>query len=449
MRSHSILITEAELSASSSERVYHWLETQAAKAEQVERETDKDVEKALLDRNDSLIDIGLARFAKYGDTAEKLFARAKSINSNNAHERALRLALLSNEAIDSSFVGMPDSLFAYGSDEKMAWLVEADPGEVFALFQNPKISDSFLRDFLECKEPWLALDEPRRLIAVRALAKNKRMQAAYSGGLDGYAEYSHDSVFFAAWKLAETLPPTREWANVLGDLFERTPRESLHMDAPLTIAQRWQAQIGDERAPKDESNVAKSGCLGPYQIVRKSLAQLAASKNADLRDHLLCSDDAALRAAAYELLAMTREQILAAYDRDKNLAVNLCQCNDQIWCNPESRQALHDISWTACEFNDNYMDTADAFNYFKADRQKKHPQWFKDEADEIDASNLTATKSDIETLTEAIDANEVLIREGMTMTGQIAQAIGDANKRLGWVWWFSLGALVATGYRHL
>lgn len=445
MRSHLVLITEAELLASSPERVYMWLEARAAKNDRFETNIDEDVEQALVERGDPLIDIALARFAKFDRTAHALFSRARFINSHQAHERALRLAILSSESLHGlfSFQGIPAGLFDKDGIELQQWLSLADEIELVALFSNPKIGQSFLRDFLEGKEPWQALDDPRRLIAIRSLSNNKRMTERYSGDMDGYAEYSHDSVFFASWKLAETLPATKEWANALGMLLQATPHLSLHLENPLIVAQRWRPSHSDTDSEKEDVEIAKAGYLWGYASTRKALAQLASS-SAELQSELLVSDDPAFRDAVYTSGSMSSEQILAAYERDKNLAVNSGQRNDQIWRSAESRKALHDISWKACEFNNNYMDSANAYNYWEAEKRKAHPEWFKYEDDAVDPTTAAATKADVQTLVEAAAGSDYLIRENMTMIAQLKAALDGVNERLGWVWWFSLGAVASS-----
>ena len=452
MRGHNILITEAELIASTPERVHSILEARAAKRDMNDSGFDREIEKTLLGRNDPLIDLGLARFGRYDATAATLFKKSSGPESGQPHERAMRLAILANEYLDGmlSFAGIPAALFDSKSDDLSTWLANAEDDELLAMFGNPAINESFLRDFLEGKAGWQAMDEPRRQMALRALSNNKRMGERYSGGMDGYAEFSHGQVFTAGWKLAETLPATREWANVLGNLLDKMRCEAFGIDEPLLIAERWRPAVDDADGLAGDAKLATSGHAWGYPLVRKSLAHLAAKNKPDLRKELLKHVDPAIRDAVYTFYDMTPDEVLAAYDLDKNLAVNSCQRNDYVWRRPESRKALHDISWKACgELNNNYMDSANVYNYWAAEKKKSHPDWFKDEElDSESAGSAPATKADIETLTEAVGGNEYLIRESMLMSGQIGQAAATILARLGWVWWFSLGALAASLWRH-
>lgn len=451
MRGHLILIREAELLASSPERVYLWLEARATKRPWTNDDGDEPLEQALLDRHEPLVDIALARFCQCDSTAHALFTQANTVNSQHSHERAVRLALLSNTALSNyalggmhSFADIPSCLFGPDGECFNKWLASASREEIMAMFSNPIIDEMFLIDFLEGKAAWQSLDEGRRIAAVRSLSVNARMKSKYSGDMDGLAEYTYNSVFHAAWKLAETLPPTRDWAMALGLLLSELPREFHEMDDILHVAERWRPEATDEGSLKDEAEIAKSGIVWSYDLVRQSLALLKDSRDNESTDELLASDDFAFRAAAYSSHKLTADQILSAYDRDKNLAVNCCQQNYTLWRHPELRKAVHDISWEACTFNNNYMDSANAFNRKAEEVKTKYPDWFKDEEDAVDESGLHATKREIDGLSESLAAQEDLICEHTNISIQYGPNIAKILSRLGGVWWFALGALIAS-----
>lgn len=400
MRSHHVLITEAELLSSSPERVYAWLESRATRDASI----DDELEQALLGRHDPLIEIALARFSNCERTNRTLFSRVQTANTSNAHGRALRLAILSGESTQSAFriYGVPLSLFERSGDGIWKWLAQADDGEIVALFTNRKIDQLFLCDFLEGKEPWQVLDDERRISAVWSLANNKRMTQEYSGDIDGYAEYSYESVFHAAWKLTETLPTTYNWANALGSLLRTVPRLPSHMDSPLAVAERWRP------AQSDEIETAKSSQIEGYGLVRRALAQLALSKDFDLCGELLTSDDSAFRDAVYAAFPMTPDQVLAAYEIDKNLAVHSCLWNDHLWRSRDLRKALYDISWKDCKFNSHDMLSVNAFNHCEARRRKETPDWFKDQDDLPAPPDVSAAKAMEQSWKEVDAENETL-----------------------------------------
>ncbi len=193
------VLLEAELLASSPERVRAWLEESASKADALSW-NEEHIEKALLARGDPLINLSLARFSGNSHILQAL------LSGLGKETKAIRLAALINEAAGRhSLGGIPGALI--GHQGQMADLLRSlDEEEITALFSNPTLEDDFLSDFFEMKDPWKALDEERQLAALRALYENSRVTREYSGPMDSYAEYLHDKVFDAAWALAEKLP---------------------------------------------------------------------------------------------------------------------------------------------------------------------------------------------------------------------------------------------------
>lgn len=446
MQEYQYRVVEAELLASSPERVFDWLATQSSQPRSTQADLNGDCEAALLGRHEPLIDLALAKFCRTDAAARILFER--STTDDSKHHQALRLSLLGNQAMRGyeSFVNLPSCLFDHRDSGLPSWLGRASDDEIHALFSNPTSGQSFLRDFLECKAPWEAMDERRRLVAVYALSSNPRMMSRYRGDMDGYAEYTFNSVSHAAWRLSKTLPPTREWADALGSLLQNQSNESHEMDDSLQIAERWRPAADDEASIESEAKFEKNGHLWGYPLVRQSLARLAVMKNTKLNAELLGSVDQAFRAAVYEHGQMTAEQIMAAYDCDKNLAVNGCQKNLRLWRHADVRKAVHDISWEACSFNDSYMDSANAFNDKEAEVRSSHPDWFSDEEEQVEESSMPATKADLDA------AAEDFLRHSNSTHAQLMQAGQSMHKiyeRIGWVLWVSIVALAATLWHRL
>jgi len=444
MRSYALLINEAELMARSPENVYVWLKEYADRATLFVDEIDDETETALRSRDEPLIDLGLARFSKNSSIVEVLFSKALRADASNANARAIRLAALSNVALVNSFYKIPGALFAHDDEALLAWLAKAEDPELAALFENPGVDQFFLRDFLEKNKPWLALDEPRLFRAMHAVAKNPRMRRAYDDdidGMDGMAEYSHNSVFNAAWKLAETCPVTPQWAIILGSLLDDMPK-GWAVDNPLAIAERWRPRADDTTAIAEESEYEKGGYLSRYQIIRCALAKASSDCRQGDAAVLLASDDPALRAAAYETMSLSVEQIMTGYERDKNLAVNLCQLNEGLWRYADKRRALHDVSWAILEYNDSYMDSANTFNRIEEQQRRNHASWFNDE-EPVEQCDLPPTKADIGAVIEAGERTREAWLE------PIAAALVAMNKRIAVIWWFSLGALVASVWRMM
>ena len=452
MRDYKIMITEAELTVSPPERVHLWLEARANSAQKGDTTGDEELEQSLLSRADQLIDLSLARFCLWPDTARVLFSRAQAAQPGKQNDALmLRLACLSNRALSKLFIATPPEALVDQRDAGVEkWLATAEDIEITALFENPDMSENFLRDFLECKKPWEAMSEKHRLQAIQALVRNPRMQQAYVGPMDGYAEYTHRSVFHAAWQLAEKLPTTREWSATLRWLFDNLRPESHSNEAPLDVAKRWFPDPSDADAAETESDAIKSGYLENYQGVRSGLARLAIKSNHKLATELLSHVDIAFRTAAYTDMRMTPEQLTIAFARDGKAAVNAALRNLQLWRNPQTRQVLHDISWKADSLDGrSYLDYANQFNYIKDEHVKQYPDWFKDEEEQkepIEPGDECATKADVDRAIEAWAAQQYAVPGALD---QLKKAIDAVNLRVGWVWWFSIIALGLSLWHYL
>lgn len=446
VRNYKSVIKEAWLLVSTPQQVTHFLEQRAAKPEEVrfERDADEELEQALLDRNDPQINLALARYAFYDSVVRKLFANT---HDADGYGRAIRFSVLSNQCVGSNFCSsLPEALFE-DKEQGTVWLASASLEEIGVLFENPSLNDSFLLDFLEGKESWQAMGEDQRLAAITALSQNKRMQTPYNKSfMDGYTEYSYEAVFNAAWKLAETAPVTDIWASRLHWLFDVLQQDAFSIENPLELAKRWIPEPSNAKAIQCEQEGVKRGNLSSYQGIRKGLATLALSKSSALLPQLLDADDAALRCAAYAAGDLSPELITASYERDGKLAFMESVHNKSLWRYLETREALHQAAWSVVN-NDKHSDlmAANIFNNVKENMAKDHPDWFKDEdyQPEIEDGAEPITKEDLSRATDAISHSHA------TAIEQIRQSLSGLDKRIGWIWWFSLGAAAASIYRYL
>lgn len=243
--------------------------------------------------------------------------------------------------------------------------------EVIALFSNPKIDEGFLREFLEQGLPWRVWDEPRRLAAVAALSRNGRMVEEYDGPMDGYAEYSHDSVFDAAWTLASKVPTTLKWAAHLSALYENTKPWASSLKEPLHTAARWVPDPSNSDSVEREQERLAKGRLGPFAEVRKQIARLAVrNANSSTKGH---------------------------------------------------REQLHAMAWSPDRDPKNYLDPQNMYNARLAFYREKHPGWFLDESAPIDSDAPASDDAPqpMSSLQESVVLNIRLARETQAMTARL------------------------------
>lgn len=445
VRHYQAVVNQEWLLASSSQEVVRFLEKRASQPNDIrfEKDADEKLEVALFERNDPLIMLALARYAAYSKVVSQIFASA---SGSDARSKALRLSALSNEKMGGhSFTELPNGLFKDRSS-LLSYLACADLEEISVLFQNRTIDDAFLRNFLEGKESWECMSEEHRMAAVAALLYNERLVTPYDRTfMDGYAEYNYGAVFDAVWKLSERLPVTREWAARLCWLFDKVLTDAFSMEKPLEVAQRWKPDASDQKAIEKETEENGRGYLSIYQGVRKGLGMLALSKSSPLLADLMASDDPAFRCAAYRAGNLSPEQISAAYDRDGELFFNEAVDNANLWQRLATREALHGAAW-AIVHHDRHSDlmAANIFNGVKERMAKEHPDWFKDEGYQpgIAAGDKQVTQDDLNQATNAI------VSSTATAFEQFRQAVVAMQKRIGWIWWFSLGVAVGSLWEH-
>jgi hypothetical protein len=146
-RTYEAVVNQALLMASPAQEVFNFLKNRAEKKEGIrfEKEADKELELNLLSRNDPLINLGLAKYGAYSETLQNLFRRP----THTEEGKALRYCLLSNKVEGGGLLdSLPSSLFET-QDQQLEYFKNIRADEVYVLFQNPNISDSFLRDFYE------------------------------------------------------------------------------------------------------------------------------------------------------------------------------------------------------------------------------------------------------------------------------------------------------------
>lgn len=440
MRGYKTLIQEAELMAMAPEPVAEFLKRRESQSKDEARDdpVDEEVEKALRGRGDPLIDLSLARYGRHMEVVSELFQSGGSGSP-------IRLACLANRSLGHEiFESFPVGLLGREPAPMAEWLLTASDDELCALFENPTLSDSFLRDLLERDEPWRAIADDRLCRFVSILHRNPLMRTPREDDyMDGYDEYVYGAVFNAAWKLAETSPATEGWAAGLGWLYEQLQPDAFSIKEPLKLAERWCVDPADAKEAKREVDSLAIGYLGNKQRVRKGLARLALSKSHELLGELVSSDDVALRCAAYSAGSLNADQLRAGFERDGELAFNESLRNLALWKRQDTRRALHDIAWGVVQADKHSdLSAANSYNWMEKDIRKKHPAWFADEEgepagdDEADDQS-PATKADISSLAGHMDRQV----QGVEA---VAQALRALMSRTGWIWWFSLGALLAS-----
>ena len=375
MRGYKSIIQEAELLAMSPEAVAEFLKKRAKQSmDELDHDpVDEEAEVALRGRSSPLIDLALARYARFMETLRPIFQSSKPCG-------AVRLAVLSNGTRWPAYTHFPVELFGERKQEAReqaaAWLAEAPKEELCALFENPWIDDDFLSDLLERSKPWDALSDESLMFIVAILSHNERMWTPREDFVDGSESARYNAVFDSAWKLAESIEPSESWAKALSYLYDRLEPYAFSIKEPLRLVNRWWPEPSNSKLIEKETKENARGSLSFYQSVRKGLAKLALRSNSSLLPGLLASDDPGLRAAAYADGHLATEQLLAAYEREGKLVFDQAVRNRNLWLwrTAAGREALGKVA-RGTDSEDWYWPL---YKNIWAITAKEHPDWFKD-----------------------------------------------------------------------
>ncbi len=397
-RSPARIVTAYELSVRSPGEVYEWLSQRPQNARDAKRDWDEETEMSLLKRNDPLIELGLARYSTYHTILRNIFT---SRQGRSEADTGVRLTLLRHGGASRLTLNeFPQSLFegVDGEITMQSWLSTASENEISALFSNPALSNNFLLRFFEQKAVWMAMTEENRHVAIRAFADNPRCSTkSVSLRLKGYSEDEYNAVFTAAWKLAETVDTTNEWAKALDVLYSKMESGRVNIDNAVSSAKRWVNSDPDEGIA-----ATKDGFMSSWQQLRKRLVAPEKTLSREQRDKYLKSDDIAIRAAAYEYSLFTPDEIKGLGENEKGLLITCLLDNPEIWRTKATRDALNFLCWgliSAAEDGDSdNVDGWDKLSDFHSHAEtwsKSHPDWFEDEKNsEYDESGKLVNPDD-------------------------------------------------------
>jgi hypothetical protein len=402
--------------SSTPERVYAWLKERAETTGDYQYTGEK-LEQSLLSRESDLIDLGLARYGCSRAVVKNLFSGNPSREATAGmvgrcgHRKpdmaqVLRLAALSNRMLVRLGAKMPYHLFRDDSLEDLEpireFVTSADPDEVFAMFQNPTIDGEVLAKLYSRERPFDSVNDDRWEFLIRATLANPRLQAAYVGPMDGWAEYKHGQVFEKAWALAEKVPITNRWANVLVQLLEVVSPEVYLIKDKMAVIQRW--QVGSCTETVEQPDPSSDGFLDDFGTMRVILVRML--RNSEV-ERLKSHEDVALRCGFYRYGNPTQEDLIAGHAREPNLLLDHALWNDSVWSRKETRERLHTLCWAERDldlsFPNAYQEQSDRF-------EAEHPEWFKEDPSE---GEKREHQSDLVNGWKAIHAGQADILKGL------------------------------------
>jgi hypothetical protein len=299
------------------------------------------VEQALLNRGEPLVTLGLARYGRSREVIQKIWERVGN-DASNYLNKAVRIACISNESVDCSFL----------HDVWAAWMPEADAerlllgksvDEKVAFLQCPVFSDAFCM-LLKRSGVFARISEDDWIAFLNHGTRNPLLQRHDDG--DDYPDmeaYDREKAFAS---LVDTLPQNSRAVYALVALFEKA--RAVHSVPSLSSSlARWEEinfsaedreSLTGERGYPFIDNLTYLRCL----IAARAGGTAGEKSRDELRDDLSSSDEstAAIAFAKYQFKSAGEfddcyTQNRTVYGRDVG-AMN----NSSVMLNPESREVL-------------------------------------------------------------------------------------------------------------
>lgn len=275
---------------------------------------DQTLERSLLARNEALIDLALARYARDKDIVRELYEKACSTTNapNEAYKKGLRVACLSNHIVwVSDIKGFPQDVI--GTEATWKVLSEAADyhDEASALLENPQIDSKLLNALYRREEPFASLPENHWTYLIRISLRNPSIGEQ------------------AIFRVLEVAPSDQRWREMLVPLLERlhptfaAPPESLRQ-----VLERWSS---DNSGEDDDRTLFYNdhNYLSLPDKFRCVIAALYGGDKAILKDGRT-SDDAAMRCAFYGNAPLTLAEMKAGDERDGGLFTLAVLFNDHV-----------------------------------------------------------------------------------------------------------------------
>lgn len=303
------------------------------------------LEEALAERDDRLIDLGLAKNAATNDLVARLYQRSLKGTGDPLYDKAVRLACLSNRMAAGMLFS--SELAEIDKSEFRRLALVGDDDELAALMRNPT-RRGVLRDVYSRKEPIEDISDDRWHHLVRSSVGNPGLNTHESDS------YGPDLLAWDIQKsvvdLLSTAPVEPMWVHTLYSLLlELNPAHTRSLGSEveaLALLERWKAA----RVPKMfEEEGEETGYYSSLTLVEEFCCLMAALYGRIWDGtKFICigkpeAKDPILRCAYYGRAEMTPKQMQEAYDRDEDLFAYMALFNDNLLLNKQCRSQLQDF----------------------------------------------------------------------------------------------------------
>jgi hypothetical protein len=354
------LIKLARLHLSPPEVVFEELKKQAQRSR---REwfsyDDTKIEPMLLERNEPLINLGLACFGANREVFRALYkySLTQSENETDAiYKRGLRIGCLSNQIVAKVHLVMDFPAELIGAEEMHCLIARGDNYEATALVRNPSVSDRFLEALYLRSGPFAAIEEERWCSLVVTSAKNERLNTNEDD--EHGPDMGHYSIHKAIFRLLETAPVDVHWLRVLYELLMNLDfRQVAHPDKIDGVISRWATLVDRvEGGEPFEGYYTNVGLKDEFRCLIAALYGRGFSKNKVILHGSATAPDIALRCAFYGKADLTKKDMEVSYERDSSAYVLAVIFNERIYSHPELRKFFEEDQLAFTDLERKYQD---------------------------------------------------------------------------------------------
>jgi hypothetical protein len=349
------LTQEARLSVASAEEVVRELKrvAQKSRGELLGREA---IEALLVERNDRLINLGLACYGTSDEVFKALYKHGLEKPADAGDERyrrGLRIGCLSNRTVAYWSFDFPRRLI--GPEEIQRIVAAGDDAEAEALICNPSVSDRLLEELYERTGPFATLAKERWGELIYLSRKNERLVRKEDS--DDMPDMGHYGIHHAMFRLLEIAPIEKRWLHDLYALLDQLDfLQVAHPETIETALSRW-AQLDDSGhdgkplegyftslSLKDEFRCLIAALYGRTWSNNKSAVQGSPS-----------SRDVAMRCAYYGNAELSASAMKAGFARDRGVYVFAVMYNDNLFSNHKLRKLFEEEQLAGSDLTARYL----------------------------------------------------------------------------------------------
>lgn len=420
-------ITFARLKLSAPEAVLTDLHRYAeTKKNDIFSYADDELEAMLLQRNNRLIDLGLAQYGFSPHVIAALYQKAILGTADPDLDIAIRMACLSGRGLETVYDIKPHGVYP---DELSRLLHEGDDAEIFAWLSNPHARD-ILPDIYGRRNrgKGLTWDRLARLVLISVNNPDLNLDKSNEHGPDLTAWDIQKRIF----ELLRGAPVDETWVRTLYRLLDKVdPTLTMSSEANLReMLERWQpVTVKDEYSKNNED---KEGWFTSLNFVDEFRCRLAAVygrqfvEGKSIYAGYMGDENIVSRCAYYGNAPLSLQEMRAGYARDQEIFIFAALHNEHLFNNPKLRAEMEtNLSGSMCHI---YIQRCKQIHSKKA--------WF-------DPNPVTKTGSEL--LEDLLESKNPITVSFEKLEGKIAELttrLSSLSTKLVWAFFILVVAIL-------